>query len=365
VVVAMASYQQPRIPEVSRQLRSDILQLHSSACQNPSQLREGPVLVVGAGNSGAEIALELARSGRKVWLTGRDTGEVPFRIASFWGRWLFAPLRPIERRLIMRSTIVLRFVFHRLLTIKTAMGRKARLKMLSSGAPLIRTRQVDLSRVGVERCARLVNAALGLPTLEDGRVLEVSNVIWCTGYHPGFSWIELPIFDAMREPRHVAGVVADAPGLYFVGLHFLYSLSSTMIHGVGRDAARIVETLLRRARVSATLPAASRSQFTSGDWHYIASSWHEQIAIGTSSHRPPQAARKTGATGAVCLAGKAVAKAWALGPGSRELAEFAGVHGVRKSPTRKKAGAASRLGPRGRCRCHSDICGRYSGQESA
>jgi putative flavoprotein involved in K+ transport len=132
--------------------------------------------------------------------------------------------------------------------------------MLSRGGPLIRTRQADLSRVGVERCARLVNVALGLPLLEDGRALEVSNVIWCTGYHPGFSWIEQPIFDAKHELRHVAGLVADAPGLYFVGLNFLYSMSSTMIHGVGRDAARIVEALVRRARVSATLSAAPASR---------------------------------------------------------------------------------------------------------
>jgi putative flavoprotein involved in K+ transport len=79
-----------------------------------------------------------------------------------------------------------------------------------------------------------------MPRLADGRVLEVDNIVWCTGYKPGFpEWIDLPIFDERGKPRHAGGVVESAPGLYFVGLDFLYSLSSAMIHGVGRDAARI------------------------------------------------------------------------------------------------------------------------------
>ena len=234
VVVAMASYQEPRVPALARELRPEVRQLHSSAYRGPEQLREGPVLVVGAGNSGAEIGLELAKTGRKVWLSGRDTGQVPFRIASFWGKWLFAPL-------------LLRFVFHRLLTIATPIGRKLRAKIVASGGPLIRTRRADLLRAGVERCGGVDHVADGLPVLADGTTLAVANVIWCTGYHPGFSWIDLPIFDDRHEPEHVGGEVPRAPGLYFVGLHFLYSMSSTMIHGVGRDAARIV-TALSQAR---------------------------------------------------------------------------------------------------------------------
>jgi putative flavoprotein involved in K+ transport len=233
VVVAMASYQQPRIPALARELRSDVLQLHSSEYRSPKQLRDGPVLIVGAGNSGAEIGLELARAGRKVFLSGRDTGQVPFRIASFWGKWLLAPL-------------LLRLVFHRLLTIATPIGRRLRPKILAGGGPLIRTRLVDLLRAGVLRCAGVERVRDGLPVLTDGSALTVANVIWCTGYRPGFSWIQLPIFDDRHEPEHVGGEVPHAPGLYFVGLHFLYSMSSTMIHGVGRDAARIVKKLAAR-----------------------------------------------------------------------------------------------------------------------
>lgn len=233
VVVAMASYQKPRTPAWARALSSDTVQLHSSAYKNPEQLREGPVLLAGAGNSGAEIAIELRRRGHEVLLAGRATGEAPIRLTSFWGRLLGARL-------------LLRFVFHRLLTIKTPMGRKARPKILRSGTPLIRTRRADLAAAGVRPVARVTGVQNGRPLLEDGQALDVSNVIWCTGFEPGFSWIDLPIFDDQGAPMHEGGVVTNQPGLYFVGLNFLYSMSSSMIHGVGRDAARITSYLAAR-----------------------------------------------------------------------------------------------------------------------
>ncbi len=241
VVVAMASYQEPRVPALARALRPEVRQMHSSEYRNPGQLQNGSVLIVGAGNSGAEIGLELARGGRSVLLAGRATGQVPFRWASFWGKWLLGPL-------------LLRFLFHRLLTIKTPMGRRARASA-RGGVPLIRTRLGDLARAGVQRCGRVTSTASGLPVTEDGRALDVSNVIWCSGFHPSFSWIDLPIFDDAHEPLHEGGVVASAPGFYFVGLHFLYSMSSSMIHGVGRDAARIAGEVARRVRVSGVFPA--------------------------------------------------------------------------------------------------------------
>lgn len=236
VVIAMASYQKPRIPELATSLHPDVVQLHSSAYKNPQQLREGPVLLAGAGNSGAEIAVELRRCGHDVWLAGRAPGEAPVRMNSFWGRWL-------------GTRFLLRFVFHRLLTIKTPMGRKARPKVMRGATPLIRTRVSDLLAAGVRTVARVTGASHGRPLLEDGQALDVANVIWCTGYHPSFSWIDLPIFDEAGEPKHEGGVVADQPGLYFVGLHFLYSMSSSMIHGVSRDAARITAHLAERRRV--------------------------------------------------------------------------------------------------------------------
>jgi len=232
VVVAMSSYQKARLPAFADQLRPEIVQLHGVDYKKPDQLREGPVLVVGAGNSGAEIALDLA-SRRRVWLSGRKVGEVPFNLDGLWAR-------------LFLVWFVMRVVFHRILTVRTPMGRKARPAMISKGGPLVRQKEARLVGAGIVRVPRVVGVVGGLPQLDDGRVLDVANVVWTTGFHPGLSWIDLPIFAPDGEPEHQGGLVPKAPGLYFVGLHFLYSFSSTMIHGVGRDAARIVRAVAAR-----------------------------------------------------------------------------------------------------------------------
>ena len=232
VIVAMARYQQPRVPPFAALLDPRIRQLHSCEYRNAAQWQDGGVLVVGAGNSGAEIALEAARS-HSTWLAGPDTGHVPFRIDG------------LPARLIL-TRLVLRVVFHRILSLGTPIGRRARPRMLRRAAPLIRTKPRDLQQAGVHRVPRVVGARDGRPMLEDGRVLDVSNVVWCTGYNPGLSWIDLPVFDATGELRHDAGFVEAEPGLYFVGQHFQYAFSSDMIHGVGRDAARIADAVAAR-----------------------------------------------------------------------------------------------------------------------
>jgi putative flavoprotein involved in K+ transport len=250
VVVAMANYQRPRVPAFAKDLNPQIVQLHSVEYRNPAQLQPGGVLIVGAGNSGAEIALDVARE-HETSVAGRDTGHVPFRIDGL-----------LARLLLFR--LVLRVVFHRILTVRTPMGRKARARMLHVGGPLVRTKPRDLIAAGIERVPRVARIENGLPVLEDGRVLDVANVVWCTGFHPGFSWIDLPVFGPDGEPQHHEGVVPTEPGLYFVGLHFLSAMSSVMIHGVGRDAARIADRIgaTRRkpdeARVSDSGAAAAR-----------------------------------------------------------------------------------------------------------
>ena len=235
VVVAMATYQKPRIPGFASQLDRGIVQLHSSEYRNPSQLRDGSVLVVGAGNSGAEIALDLARAGRTTWLAGRDVGHIPFRIDGLLARLILVRL-------------VIRGVFHHILTLDTPLGRRVRPTILSKGGPLIRAKPADLDALGVRRVARVEGVADGRPRLADGTTLEVGTVIWSTGFHPGFSWIDLPVFEENGEPKHARGVVESAPGLYFVGLHFLYALSSTMIHGAARDAGHVAEAVAARRR---------------------------------------------------------------------------------------------------------------------
>jgi putative flavoprotein involved in K+ transport len=237
VIVAMADFQRPRVPEFAGELDPDIVQLHSSEYRSPSQLRDGVVLVVGAGNSGAEISLEVSRT-HTTWMSGRDTGHMPFRIEGAAARFLLAPL-------------ALRFIFHRVLTVNTPVGRRARPKILARGGPLIRVKPRDLSAAGVERVPRVAGVRDGLPLLEDGQSLEVENVIWCTGFHPGFSWIELPIFREDGELKHERGVVESEPGLYFLGLEFLYAMSSVMVHGVSRDAEHIAK------HISSRVPAVS------------------------------------------------------------------------------------------------------------
>jgi putative flavoprotein involved in K+ transport len=234
VVVAMATYQKPRVPEFARELDRGIVQLHSCEYRNPSQFKEGPVLIVGAGNSGSEIALEAARHGHETWMAGRDTGHLPFRIDGL-------PARLGLLRLVLRG------IFHRVLTLDTPLGRRVRPKLVSQGGPLIRVKPEDLAAAGVRRAPRVAGARDGRPMLVNARILDVANVVWATGFHPGFSWVDLPILDERGEPKHVRGVVEGEPGLYFVGLHFLYAPSSTMIHGAARDAGYVADVIARRA----------------------------------------------------------------------------------------------------------------------
>jgi putative flavoprotein involved in K+ transport len=230
VVVASGTFERPRAPAFARELDPGIARLHSSEYRAPSQLREGGVLVVGAGNSGAEIALEASR-GHRTWLSGRHPGHLPLRIESVRGRML-AP--------------VFWFVGSRVLTVKTPIGRKVRPRVVSIGGPLIRTRPEDVAAAGIERVPRTVGVRDGSPVLEDGRVLDVSNVVWCTGFRSDFGWIDLPALGEDGRAVHVRGVVAGEPGLYFVGRHFLFSMTSSLIGGVGRDAEHIAKQIVAR-----------------------------------------------------------------------------------------------------------------------
>jgi putative flavoprotein involved in K+ transport len=233
VVVAAGAYQRPRIPAFAPELDPGIVQLHSSQYRNPSQLQEGGVLVVGAANSGAEIALEVSRD-RQTWLSGRHPGQDP---TLRWGGLLIP---------------VVWFMASHVLTMKTPIGRAVRRKFHlqgsrhSRGLPLARVRPKDITAAGIERVPRTAGARGGLPVLEDGRVLEVTNVIWCTGFVPDFGWIDLPVFAEDGGPVHDRGIVGSEPGLYFVGLVFLSAVASSLVGGVGRDAEHIAKHIAAR-----------------------------------------------------------------------------------------------------------------------
>jgi putative flavoprotein involved in K+ transport len=241
VIVAMSNYQCPRTPVFAQALSPNTRQLHSADYRNPGQLAPGAVLVVGAGNSGAEIARELA-SDHEIFLAGNPPGEVPFRIESALAKNLFIPL-------------VLRLLFHRVLTVDTPVGRRAQSKHQDGGTPLLRVRTRDLEKAGVHRLPRVVGVRDGKPVLERGDVLDVQNVIWCTGFDPGFSWIDIPEVKTDGMPEHHKGVAEDAPGLFFVGLDFLFAASSAMVQGVGRDGERIARHIALRSKAPATVSA--------------------------------------------------------------------------------------------------------------
>jgi putative flavoprotein involved in K+ transport len=134
------------------------------------------------------------------------------------------------------------FAATRVLTVSTPIGRKVRDHFLDPprGIPLGRVRRKDFAAAGIERVPRVTGVRGGYPLLEDGRVLEVSNVIWCTGFTPGLDWIDLSLPTHNGIPIHDRGVVESYPGLYFVGFPFLYSLSSALLGGVRRDAEHLV-----------------------------------------------------------------------------------------------------------------------------
>ncbi|HET9495209.1 MAG TPA: FAD-dependent oxidoreductase [Chloroflexia bacterium] len=243
VVVATGGYQGSAVPAFAPELDPNIVQLHSSEYRRPSQLQEGNVLVVGAANSGAEIALEVSRS-HQTYLSGRHPGSEPTRAGSLTDRLV---------------TPFIWFFLSRVLTVNTSFGRKMALELRSHGLPLARVKPADLLAAGVERVfARTVGVQGGLPLLDDGRVLNVANVIWCTGFKPDFGWIDLTVVDDDGEPMHQRGVVATEPGLYFVGLFFQSAATSSLVGGVARDAAYIADQIAVRSSAMQLSPEVQK-----------------------------------------------------------------------------------------------------------
>jgi putative flavoprotein involved in K+ transport len=236
VIVATGAYRTPWMPEFAGQLDPAVTQFHSVEYRNPSQLRDGPVLIAGAGNSGAEIAMDLA-STHPVWLAGRDPGHVPAGYTS-------SP----------RSHQVAKFVVGVALrlTADTWPGQWAlsKAQTFMGGHPVVRVQPEQLQAAGVQRVPRVAGVQTGQPLLADGRVLGVANIVWCTGFVRDFSWIRLPIFDANGLPRHHRGVVQTEPGLYFLGLPFQASVLSGIVASAGPDAQYVVRQIAERAKAS-------------------------------------------------------------------------------------------------------------------
>lgn len=233
VIVATGAYSIPHMPAFARQLDLGINQLHSIDYRNPRQLHDGAVLIVGAGNSGVEIALDLAPQ-HVVWLAGRNTGFIP---ANF-GRFSY------ELGVVLFQTLMQHF------TVDTPPGRwiVRRAKDFTGGHPVVGITPEDLIRAGIQRVPRVLGVSQGHPLLEGGRVLEVTNVIWSTGFVRDYHWIHLPIFDTKGEPIQHRGIVRGEPGLYFSGLPFQSSLLSGLVAGAGIDAKYITKQIALRAK---------------------------------------------------------------------------------------------------------------------
>lgn len=240
VVVATGTCQAPKVPGFAAELAPTVVQLHSSEYRNPGQLQAGPVLVVGLGNSGAEIGIEVRRT-HQTTVAGKPAGEIPVKHGRTAARYAFP---------------VVRFLGLHVLTLNTLIGRKAAPALKAHAEPLIRTKTKDLAAAGVRLVPRVAGADNGMPVLADGTRLEVSNVIWCTGFKDDFGWIDPTLLDGGAMPRHWRGVALDSPGLFFLGQRFLYAEVSDTLPGISRDAryltGRIPVSVSRLSAASST-----------------------------------------------------------------------------------------------------------------
>jgi putative flavoprotein involved in K+ transport len=228
VVVATGPFQAPFTPPLARTLDPAVTQVHSAAYRNPQALPDGPVLVVGGGNSGFQIAEELA-AGRQVDLS--IGARYPMLAQRLLGRDLFWWL---NRFGLMR------------LNADSRLGRRVR----SRGEFIIGTHRRRLERAGVRFRPRLVGAQGRTVRFADGSTLDVTTVIWATGFRPDYSWIHIPgvIDDGRIVHRRGVSVV---PGLYFLGLSWQHTRGSALLGFVQDDAGYLAD------RITAVDPAAA------------------------------------------------------------------------------------------------------------
>jgi putative flavoprotein involved in K+ transport len=230
VVVATGTNPIARIPDFAKELDPAIFQLHSSQYKNPGSLPGANTLVVGAGTSGVELAIELSKT-RSTMIAGHPTPHILGAVFRYAGGlyWWFV---------------------HRVLTVRTPLGRLVKKKILNSGGPLIRISFDDLKAAGVTPLPRVACVREGQPQLQDGRVITPDSILWATGFKPDFSWIRMDVTDDSGWPKTRRGVSETIDRLYFAGMPFQYGLTSGLVGGVGRDAAFIARHIHMRSRLS-------------------------------------------------------------------------------------------------------------------
>ena len=230
VVVATGPFQVPYVPPAAQQLDGSVTQLHSGGYRNPRTLPSGPVLVVGGGNSGFQIAEELAATRQVDLSMGTKAPVLPQRLAGkdlFW--WL-------TRLGLMRVTAGSRLGRRLRARPDFVIGSRRRLRM-----------------AGVRFRAAVAGAEGRSVRFADGSSLDAGIVIWTTGYRPDHSWIHVPGVVGDGHVIHRRGVT-DVPGLYFLGLPWQHSRGSALLGFVHEDAAYLADRIASRA--PARQPAA-------------------------------------------------------------------------------------------------------------
>jgi putative flavoprotein involved in K+ transport len=224
VIVATGPFQKPFIPRLADTLTDEVFQVHTSQYVNPTYLKEGPVLVVGAGNSGAQIAVELSKD-REVYL-------------SIGHKMKFFPLDILGKSIF--------WWFDKLGLLSANIHSKLGQFISKQGDPIFGRELKTLIREGkVTIKTRTKGTHHKLISFDDGSKVEVENVIWATGFHSDYSWIQIPgILNEKGKPSHTRGV-SKVKGLYFLGLPWQNRRGSALIGGVGVDAKHIAENIIK------------------------------------------------------------------------------------------------------------------------
>ncbi len=223
VIIATGPYTAPRIPTWALDLPAPVTQVPGCGYQHPAQLPgNGPVAVVGSGNSALQIAAELAATGRRVFVAFNEATPALPNNQLMWA--------------LLAATGLLRVPRH------TALGRRmhARPEAVVRG-DLVRLRRFpNVTFIGYGEAGLSTGAIRGRSSLSD----PVEAVVWATGYRPDYHWLDLPVLDPDGAPRHYRGLT-DAPGVAFLGLNWLDTRRSALLNGAGPDAQRVVSMLLR------------------------------------------------------------------------------------------------------------------------
>jgi putative flavoprotein involved in K+ transport len=234
VIIATGPFQKPRIPSFAASVADDVYQAHSTGYQRPSDIPRGRAVVVGGGNTGYQIAEELAADHNVVLAIGSRQTPLPLRI---FGRQIFWWLTKLG---------ILSF------SVESRLGKR-----LSRRETLIGSSPRKAKRLGIGLRPRAVDASGKTVRFADGSQLDADAIIWATGYHPDYSWLKLPVVDADRRVRHRRGVT-DQPGLYFLGLTWQHTRGSALLGFVSDDARYIRDQIVARGR--ATTPAQLASE---------------------------------------------------------------------------------------------------------